>query len=72
MDAVAALHSFWWDSPKLDDLTWLRPLNNEAYKSSAQQYAAVWPGFVERYARSSAGSRARRGFALSRVRRGPV
>jgi len=49
MDAVAALHSFWWNSPKLDDLTWLRPLNNDAYKSSGQQYAAVWPGFVERY-----------------------
>lgn len=49
MDAVAALHSFWWNSPKLDDLGWLRPVNNEAYKSSGQQYAAVWPGFVERY-----------------------
>jgi hypothetical protein len=49
MDAAAALHSFWWQSPKLDDLTWLRPINNDAYKSSAQQYTAVWPGFVERY-----------------------
>ncbi len=49
MDAVAALHSFWWNSPRLDELTWLRPVNNDAYKSVVQQYAAVWPGFVERY-----------------------
>jgi hypothetical protein len=49
IDAIAALHSFWWDSPKLDDLAWLRPVNNDAYKSSAQQYTAVWPGFVERF-----------------------
>jgi hypothetical protein len=49
MDAAAALHSFWWDSPKLDDLTWLRPVNNDAYKSSQDQYAQVWDGFVKRY-----------------------
>jgi hypothetical protein len=49
MGAIAALHSYWWNSPKLADLTWLRPVNNDAYKSSGQQYAAVWPGFVERY-----------------------
>jgi Ecdysteroid kinase-like family len=50
MDAAAALHSFWWENPKLDDLSWLRPVNNEAYKSAQEQYAAVWPGFVERFA----------------------
>lgn len=49
MDAAAALHSFWWQSPKLDDLSWLRPVNNDAYKSSQDQYEQVWPGFVERY-----------------------
>ena len=25
IDAAAALHSYWWNSPKLDDLIWLRP-----------------------------------------------
>ena len=50
MDAAAALHSYWWESPKLDDLSWLRPVNNDAYKSAQEQYAAVWPGFVERFA----------------------
>jgi hypothetical protein len=49
IDAAAALHSFWWNSPKLDDLTWLRPVNNDAYKSAQEQYTAVWPGFVERF-----------------------
>jgi aminoglycoside/choline kinase family phosphotransferase len=49
MDAAAALHSFWWNSPKLADLTWLRPVNNDAYKSSQEQYAQVWPGFLERF-----------------------
>ena len=49
MDGAAALHSFWWDSPKLDDLSWLRAVNNDAYKSSQEQYAQVWPGFVDRY-----------------------
>jgi hypothetical protein len=49
MDAAAALHAFWWDNPKLAEFAWLRPVNNHAYKSSEQQYAAVWPGFVERY-----------------------
>ncbi len=49
IDAAAALHSFWWNSPKLSDLTWLRPVNNDAYKSAQEQYTAVWPGFVERY-----------------------
>ena len=50
MDAAAALHSYWWESPKLDELSWLRPVNNDAYKSAEEQYAAVWPGFVERFA----------------------
>jgi aminoglycoside/choline kinase family phosphotransferase len=51
IDAAAALHSYWWDSPKLHELSWLRPLNNDAYKSAQEQYIAVWPGFVERFAR---------------------
>ena len=49
MDAAAALHSFWWNSPKLDELSWLRPVNNAAYKSAQEQYEQVWPGFVERF-----------------------
>ena len=49
IDAAAALHSFWWNSPKLDDLTWLRPVNNDAYRSAQDQYEQVWPGFVRRF-----------------------
>ena len=50
IDAAAALHSYWWDSPKLHELSWLRPVNNDAYKSAQEQYLAVWPGFVDRFA----------------------
>jgi Ecdysteroid kinase-like family len=49
MDAAAALHARWWNSPRLADLEWLRPVNNPAYKASQQQYQLVWPMFVERY-----------------------
>src|SRR4029079_804964 len=31
IDAAAQLHATWWESPRLDELTWLRPLNNTAY-----------------------------------------
>ncbi len=49
MDAAAALHVRWWNSPQLAELAWLRPVNNPAYKAGQQQYQQVWPMFVERY-----------------------
>ena len=33
------------------------PSNNDAYKSAQEQYAAVWPGFVERFASTGAARR---------------
>jgi hypothetical protein len=49
MDAAAALHARWWQSPELDSLPWLRPANNPAYKAGEQQYQQVWPLFLARY-----------------------
>ncbi len=42
VDAIAALHARWWDSPELDQLDWLPPVNNDLYKG----YAAVMPQLV--------------------------
>lgn len=35
VDHLAVLHARWWESPLLEELTWLRPINNDAYKSVA-------------------------------------
>ena len=50
VDAMAAFHAHWWQSPALDELSWLRPLNNDAYKAGQQTYEQVRPLFVDRYA----------------------
>jgi hypothetical protein len=49
MVSAAALHARWWRSSELSAASWLRPINNGAYKAGQQQYEAVWPMFVERY-----------------------
>ena len=35
VDHLAVMHARWWENPELDELTWLRPANNDAYKSVA-------------------------------------
>ena len=35
---AAAQRATWWESPRLDELTWLRPLNNPAYMGVGDQY----------------------------------
>jgi Ecdysteroid kinase-like family len=50
MDVGAQLHATWWESPRLADLTWLRPLNNPAYMAIGDQYAQSWPAFAEMFA----------------------
>ena len=37
IDVGAQLHATWWESPHLDELTWLRPLNNPAYMAVGAQ-----------------------------------
>ena len=50
IDVGAQLHATWWNSPRLTELTWLRPLNNPAYMGVGDQYAASWPVFAEMFA----------------------
>jgi ecdysteroid kinase len=52
IDVGAQLHAAWWASPRLDSLTWLRPLNNAAYMTVGDQYAQAWPVFAEMFATS--------------------
>ncbi len=49
IDVAAQLHATWWESPHLDDLTWLRPLNNPAYMAVGDQYMQSWPVFAEMF-----------------------
>ena len=50
MDVGAQLHAAWWESDRLAELTWLRPLNNPAYMAVGDQYATSWPIFAEMFA----------------------
>jgi aminoglycoside/choline kinase family phosphotransferase len=49
IDVVAALHIAHWDSPELDAMTWLPPMNNPLYKAGGAMGQANWAGFVESY-----------------------
>jgi aminoglycoside/choline kinase family phosphotransferase len=49
IDAAASLHARWWRSAELDQMTWLRPINNPAFKAGEQQYQQVWPLFLQKY-----------------------
>jgi Ecdysteroid kinase-like family len=50
IDVAAQLHAAWWESPRLDELTWLRPLNNPAYMAVGDQYDQSWPAFAAMFA----------------------
>jgi Phosphotransferase enzyme family len=54
IDAGARLHAAWWQSPRLDELGWLRPLNNPAYMAVGDQYNQSWPVFAEMFASAPA------------------
>lgn len=47
LDTVAALHAAFWESPALDELTWLPPMNNDLYKGAGALAELRWDGFVE-------------------------
>jgi Ecdysteroid kinase-like family len=49
IDVGAQLHAAWWQSPRLEELEWLRPLNNPAYMGVGQQYEQSWPVFAEMF-----------------------
>jgi hypothetical protein len=46
IDVGAQLHAEWWESPRLTELSWLRPLNNPAYMAVGEQYTQSWPAFA--------------------------
>ena len=52
IDVGAQLHAAWWESPRLTDLAWLRPLNNPAYMGIGDQYIQSWPVFAEMFAKA--------------------
>jgi hypothetical protein len=54
MDVAAQLHAEWWESPRLNELPWLRPLNNPAYMAVGDQYAQSWPVFAAMFASAPA------------------
>ena len=49
MDSIALFHAHWWNSPELDSMPWLRPLNNPAYKAGQATYQQVFPMLVEKH-----------------------
>ena len=53
IDVAAQLHAAWWESPRLSELTWLRPLNNPAYMAVGDQYTQSWPAFAAMFAASA-------------------
>lgn len=49
IDALVGLHAPRWDDPTLLDVEWLTPRQPERGQELAGLYAAVFPGFVDRY-----------------------
>jgi aminoglycoside/choline kinase family phosphotransferase len=49
VDEVAKLHARFWDSPELDEMPWLPPMNNPLYKAGQGMALARFPGFAERF-----------------------
>jgi hypothetical protein len=47
--ALVPLHARYWDSPDLDDLDWLPPMNYELYKGGRDIGLALWTPYVERF-----------------------
>jgi hypothetical protein len=52
VDAGAQLHATWWESERLAELSWLRPLNNPAYMAVGEQYNQSWPAFAAMFVQS--------------------
>ena len=66
IDAGAQLHATWWESERLAELSWLRPLNNPAYMAVGEQYSQSWPAFAAMFAAVGPDRGARRRSATRR------
>jgi len=51
---LAASHAAWWDNPRLNDLSWLRPLAADA-EGMQSEFRVGWPILVERLGSGIAG-----------------
>ncbi|MEY4360896.1 MAG: hypothetical protein RL391_202 [Actinomycetota bacterium] len=49
LDTVATLHARFWDSPELQTMTWLPPMNNPLYKAGREMALARFPSFREKF-----------------------
>lgn len=48
IDAVAAQHAFWWDSPRLTTLPWLQAYNRPSWSEAlAANFSASWPAVLD-------------------------
>lgn len=45
---IAKLHTAWWNSPKLDELTWMPEARDPINKAGVALYPQAWPSFMER------------------------
>ena len=49
LDTVAVLHARYWDSPELETMAWIPPMNNPLYKGGKEMALARFPGFKARF-----------------------
>jgi hypothetical protein len=49
LDVVARLHASYWNSPLLDEMPWLPPMNNPLYKGGQEMALARFPAFADRF-----------------------
>jgi aminoglycoside/choline kinase family phosphotransferase len=47
--ALAGFHAAWWQSPVLDSLTWMPPVNGPITMQVAPAYRQGWPVFLEHF-----------------------
>lgn len=49
VEEMPGLHAPWWERPALDEIGWLQRPDEESARGIAGFYAALWPGFCDRY-----------------------
>ncbi len=49
LSLVATLHAEFWDSPRLDEMAWLPPMNNPLYQGGLGMALERLPAFTERF-----------------------
>jgi hypothetical protein len=47
--AIAEFHATWWESPKLDEITWMPYINAPVHQSAEASYNEAWAPFLESF-----------------------